>query len=171
VTRRRTIILAGVALVVALDVFLWVRLVGSGDDESTSPSPNSATATSDSATAPSSDGEATTTSEEVIPSSSGAESSTAPSEPAIVLDTRDRSVPILAVVKLTGSYPDAASGTELRVQRLVDGTWVDFPLPTVVQPSGRFVTRVQMGGTGTNEIRVVEPESGDYSNTIAIEIS
>ena len=169
-TRRRTIILAAVALVVAFDVFLWVRLVEGGDDEGTSPSPNSATATSDSATAPSSDGEATTTSEEVIPSSSGAESS-APSEPAIVLDTRDRSVPILAVVKLTGSYPDAASGTELRVQRLVDGTWVDFPLPTVVQPSGRFVTRVQMGGTGTNQIRVVEPESGDYSNTIAIEIS
>jgi hypothetical protein len=169
VTRRRAIILAVVALVVALDVFLWVRLGQSGDDDE--PSPKSA---SSSITATSSDGEDATTppaTSQVVPSSAGATSSTPPSEPAISLETRDQSVPILAVVKLTGEYPGAPPGTELRVQRLVDGTWVDFPLPTVVQPSGRFVTRVQMGGTGTNKIRVVEPDSGDRSNTIAIEIS
>ena len=167
-TRRRAIILAVVALVVVLDVILWIRLVRGGDDDA-SPTP-----TSSSVTATSSDGEEATTppaTSQVVPSSADTSSSTPPSEPAISLETRERSVPILAVVRLTGEYPDAAPGTELRVQRLVDETWVDFPLPTVVQPSGRFVTRVQMGGTGTNKIRVVEPDSGDRSNTIVIEIS
>lgn len=168
-TRRRAIILACVALVVALDVFLWIRLVQGGDDDDASPTsaPSAATATSRDA-----EGESTPpATSEVIPSSADTSSSPAPSQPAITLDARDQSVPILAVVKLTGGYPGAAPGTQLRVQRLVDGTWVDFPLPTVVQASGRFVTRVQMGGTGTNQIRVVEPESGDRSNTIAITIS
>ena len=167
-TRRRAIILAVVALVVALDVLLWMRLVQGGGDDEASPTP----ATS-SVTATSSDGEGATTPSATseAPSSAGTSSATPPSDPAISLDSRDQSVPILAVVKLTGEYPGAAPGTELRVQRLADGTWVDFPLPTVVQPSGRFVTRVQMGGTGTNQIRVVEPDSGDRSNTIVIEIS
>ena len=74
----------------------------------------------------------------------------------------------LAPVRVTGSYPDAAEGTRLTVQWWRAGEWVDLPLPTTVQATGRFSTYVQLGEEGEQRVRVVDLADDTASNAITL---
>jgi hypothetical protein len=73
-------------------------------------------------------------------------------------------------IPLRGSYPGADAGTILRVQAWVDGAWVDFPLPTTTDGSGRFTAHVELGSPGEHRVRVVDQKSGTASETIIVVI-
>jgi hypothetical protein len=69
-------------------------------------------------------------------------------------------------VTLAGRYPDSGQAT-LQVQRREFGAWVDFPTSATVS-AGTFHTYVQLGRTGRNSLRVVDPGTGRISNTVDV---
>lgn len=76
----------------------------------------------------------------------------------------------MEAVLLTGRF-DGEPGTALRVQRLEGpGRWVDFPLPAVTDPAGRFRTYVELNRPGMNKVRLVDPTSGAASEAFTIEV-
>lgn len=88
---------------------------------------------------------------------------------AITLQAGATTVPLLEPAKLTGSYPASPSAT-LHVQILDSGSWVDYPLPTVVNDAGQFTTYVEIGQRGVNQLRVIEPSSGKTSNVVTVTV-
>ena len=60
--------------------------------------------------------------------------------------------------------------TFLRVQRREGGKWLDFPLPTKTDPSGRFTAFIELGQPGRYRLRVLDPDSGVASKTFALVI-
>jgi len=75
-------------------------------------------------------------------------------------------------VPITGSFPaGGVLGARLEVQRLVNGSWVRFPLPAAVAATGRFQTFVELGSPGRHQLRVVDPETGVASNIVTVTIS
>jgi hypothetical protein len=167
VNRRRAIVAAAVSVLVMLDIVLWLRLFDpSGDDSARSGrSPAAGLET----TATSTPGNAAT----------GSQGPAGPSEatPSPVVPFRDEQLTLRLgrtaagpweTVRISGQYRGAATGTELRVQLQRDREWVNFPLPTVVRPSDGYRTYVELGGLGTNRLRVVDPESGGFSNVVTL---
>jgi hypothetical protein len=48
----------------------------------------------------------------------------------------------------------------LRVQRWEGGKWLDFPLTTKTDQSGKFTAYVELGGRpGRYQLRVLDPDS------------
>jgi hypothetical protein len=169
VNRRHVFILGIVAVMVTFDVILGLRILGSngaqdaaddraGGSAASTAEPDIATSKAGASTAPTSSPEAPTNTTDIQVA------------PRITLRATDETVATLELVTLTGSYPGAPPGTELRVQRRDDGAWVDFPLPTVVHRSGRYIARVQLGGVGRYRLRVVAPLTGGRSNVVAIRV-
>jgi hypothetical protein len=76
----------------------------------------------------------------------------------------------LEAVRIQGRYRGGAD-TFLRVQRWEDGKWLDFPLPTKTNQSGRFTTYVELGPPGRYQLRVLDPNSGVTSRTFVLVIS
>jgi hypothetical protein len=70
-------------------------------------------------------------------------------------------------VRIRGAYPGGAD-TFLRVQRWEGGEWVDFPVPTRTDESGRFTAYVQLDQPGRYQLRMLDPGSGDISKTFVI---
>jgi cytoskeletal protein RodZ len=196
VSRRRVLLLGVVAVVVALDAILVWRLFGSNDagkdsggepagstasststneTDGSAASPSAATSNAPTATSnppPTTSNPPTVTSSAptAAPPTSQTDTTSGAHAPRIRLQARDKTVATLEILTLTGSYPGAAPGTSLRVQRREGVAWADFPLPTVVLPSGRFVAHVELGKVGANRLRVVAPTSGDRSNTVTIRV-
>jgi hypothetical protein len=105
------------------------------------------------------------------PSASGPEGGSSPSGGAIDLSTGSRSAARLDAVPITGTVSGVEPGTRLRVQLQYPGRgWVGFPLPTVVDESGRFSTFVELGRRGDNRLRVIVPHSGIVSSTVVVEV-
>jgi hypothetical protein len=166
-------------LVLALDVIVLLRLFGSNDSQEASggggPGRSVASPTSGNANGGPVAPPSTATSSAVSPGTAATpagptDTSAAPSAPRIRLEAPDRTVAALEIVELTGSYPGAAPGTTLNVQRRQNGAWVAFPLPTVVLPSRRYVAHVELGRVGAHRLRVVAPGSGDRSNTVTLRV-
>jgi hypothetical protein len=80
-------------------------------------------------------------------------------EPTIQLeDLPDHARPF-ETVQIQGTYPGEGD-TFLRVQRWEGGKWLDFPLPTKTNKSGRFTAYVELGQPGRYRLRVLDPDSG-----------
>jgi hypothetical protein len=72
-------------------------------------------------------------------------------------------------VRIQGTYHGGAN-TFLRVQRWEKGKWLDFPVPTKTEQSGRFTTYVEFGQPGRYRLRLLDPNSGVTSKTFALVI-
>ncbi|MPZ59778.1 MAG: hypothetical protein GEU93_00500 [Propionibacteriales bacterium] len=72
-------------------------------------------------------------------------------------------------VNLSGTY-SRAGGIALQVQRRENGQWTPFPA-TAALDGRTFSTYVELGQPGPNELRVIDPSTGDTSNTVVITIS
>jgi hypothetical protein len=86
---------------------------------------------------------------------------------AIRLDSVPESGRTFEAVRIRGTYR-AGADTFLRVQRWDGGEWVDFPIPTKTDESGRFTAYVQLDQPGRNQLRMLHPGSGDTSKTFVI---
>ena len=60
--------------------------------------------------------------------------------------------------------------TFLRVQRWEGGKWLDFPLITKTDKSGRFTAFVELGAPGRYQLRVLDPNSLVTSETFVLVI-
>ncbi len=72
-------------------------------------------------------------------------------------------------VRIQGTYRGGAD-TFLRVQRWESGKWLDFPLPTKTDESGRFTAYVELGQPGRYALRVLDPDSGVTSKILVLVI-
>jgi hypothetical protein len=72
-------------------------------------------------------------------------------------------------VRIQGTYHGGAD-TFLRVQRWEGGKWLDFPLPTKTDQSGRFTAYVELGQPGRYQLRVLDPNSGVKSKPFVLVI-
>jgi hypothetical protein len=103
---------------------------------------------------------------EPVPSAStttpGADGTTAAGsgrdEPIQVLVPAGSAKPFEAV-QIRGTYRGGPD-TLLRVQRWEGGIWLDFPVPTRTDRSGRFTAHIEFGAPGRYWVRLLDPESG-----------
>ena len=73
-------------------------------------------------------------------------------------------------VRIQGRFRGGA-GTFLRVQRWEGGKWLDFPLTTKTDQSGKFTAYVELGGRpGRYQLRVLDPDSLVTSKTFVLVI-
>ena len=161
-----------VGVVVGLVALLGIRLLGvGGDDDGTSagstqsmylPKPQATIAESGpSVTLPDDD------EEEESPSESPSESESAKDE-GITLQSGQTSVAPMERIDLSGVYP-SGEGAILQVERLVDGTWTEFPVTASVGGE-TFSTYVQTGQAGENKFRVRDTSTGELSNVVTVQI-
>jgi len=80
-------------------------------------------------------------------------------EPTIQLEDLPDLARPFETVQIQGTYPGEGD-TFLRVQRWENGKWLDFPLPTKTDKSGRFTAYVELGQPGRYRLRVLDPDSG-----------
>lgn len=73
-------------------------------------------------------------------------------------------------VNLTGTYPGAAQGTSVQVQRREGAAWADFPTSATVS-GGRFATYIETGHPGPNRFRVFDAGASMASNIVVVQIS
>jgi hypothetical protein len=73
-------------------------------------------------------------------------------------------------VRITGKY-QGGGNTFLRVQRWEGGRWLDFPLPTKTDQSGRFTAHIELGQPGRYQLRMRDPDSGVTSETFILVIN
>ena len=72
-------------------------------------------------------------------------------------------------VRIQGTYHGGAD-TFLQVQRSEGGKWLDFPVPTKTDQSGRFTAYVEFGQPGRYRLRLLDPGSGVTSKPFVIVI-
>ncbi|MGN0064290.1 MAG: hypothetical protein ACI379_08600 [Nocardioides sp.] len=90
-------------------------------------------------------------------------------EKGIQLETAQTTVSPMAAIDISGTA-DSADGSVLRVQRLEDGAWKDFPVTALV--SGKqFSTVVQTGRAGINKFRMIDTNTGVTSNPVEVTIA
>jgi hypothetical protein len=117
--------------------------------------------------------DATVTATGTVPASrstsepSDATRSTGRNEPTIQLEDLSGSAMPFEAVRIQGTYRGGA-GTFLRLQRWEGDKWLDFPLPTKTDESGRFVTQAEFGQPGQYRLRVLDPDSGVTSKSFVI---
>ena len=90
-------------------------------------------------------------------------------ESTIQLEDLPASARPFEAVHIQGTYR-GGSGTFLRVQRWEGGKWLDFPIPTMTDHSGRFITQAEFGQPGGYRLRVVDPDSGVTSKPFVVVI-
>jgi hypothetical protein len=90
-------------------------------------------------------------------------------EPTIQLEVLADSARPFQPVRIEGRYRGGAE-TFLRVQRWEGGEWLDFPVPTKTDQSGRFTAFVEFGQPGRYRLRVLDPDSGVTSKTFGLVI-
>jgi hypothetical protein len=113
---------------------------------------------------------------EPVPSASattpGADGTTAAGsgrdEPIQVLAPAGSGKPFEAV-QIRGTYRGGPD-TLLRVQRWEGGIWLDFPVPTRTDRSGRFTAHVEFGTPGRYWVRLLDPEAGVESKPFQLVI-
>lgn len=86
----------------------------------------------------------------------------------ISLSASQLTVSSMGRIDLTGTFP-GGEGAVLRVQRLEDGTWEDFPV-TVSVSNETFSTYVQSGDSGPNKFRVKDTDSSKTSNPVTVRV-
>jgi hypothetical protein len=156
--RRRRLTLLVLAVLVVLNV-VWLGLLlsrASGERAGQSSSSQSATSGGvSSSSGPS--------------SASDPRSGSAEEQRTIELeDLADFAKPF-QTVRIHGTYRGGGD-TFLRVQRWEGGKWLDFPLPTKTDESGRFTAYVELGQPGRYALRVRDPDSGVTSKILVLVI-
>jgi hypothetical protein len=89
-------------------------------------------------------------------------------EPIRVLAPAGSAKPFEAV-RIRGTYR-GGQDTLLRVQRWEGGIWLDFPVPTRTDGSGRFTAHVEFGAPGRYWVRLLDPDSGVESEPFELVI-
>jgi cytoskeletal protein RodZ len=102
-------------------------------------------------------------------SASDPRSGSAAEQRTIQLEDLADSAKPFQTVPIQGTYR-GGGGTLLRVQRWESGTWLDFPLPTTTDESGRFTAYVELGQPGRYTLRVLDPDSGLTSKVLVVMI-
>lgn len=117
------------------------------------------------------------TSEATDPESSPAAGEESPSEPESESESPEREITLSASTtevgpmeqfQLTGVYP-MGEGAILTVQRMQDGSWVDFPATGSVSGEA-FQIAVQTSKSGVNRFRVVDTDSGLESGEVRVTV-
>ena len=156
--RRLRLILLVLAVLVILNV-VWLGLLlarASGERAGQSSSSQSATSGGvSSSSGPS--------------SASDPRSGSAAEQRTIQLEDLADSAKPFQTVPIQGTYRGGGD-TFLRVQRWEGGKWLDFPLPTKTDESGRFTTYVELGQPGRYPLRVLDPDSGVTSKILVLVI-
>ena len=62
------------------------------------------------------------------------------------------------------------ANTFLRLQRWQEDKWLDFPVSTKTDQSGRFTAYVELGQPGRYRLRVLDPDSGVKSEAFVLVI-
>lgn len=164
---------AAIGLVIALIATVGLRMAGvSGDD---GPAPSVAAPDPEQEPEESTETPAETPAEPSATAAPGTAPATtpattpAPREPRIQLWTTQLAVSSMERVTLAGRYR-GGEGVTLLVQRKENGSWVAFPTSARVQGGG-FNTYVALGQPGPNQLRVVDPGSGQVSNAVVVNVS
>ena len=156
--RRLRLTLLVLAVLVILNVVWLGLLLSRASDERAGQSSSSQSATS---------GEVSSSSG---PSSaSDPRSGSADEQRTIELEDLADSAKPFQTVPIQGTYRDGGD-TFLRVQRWESGKWLDFPLPTKTDESGRFTAYVELGQPGRYALRVRDPDSGVTSKILVLVI-
>jgi hypothetical protein len=87
----------------------------------------------------------------------------------IELEHFDESARHFQTVRIKGRFRGGAD-TLLRVQNWEDGKWLDFPLTTKTDKSGRFTAYVELPQPGRYQLRVLDPNSLVTSKTFVLVI-
>jgi len=90
-------------------------------------------------------------------------------EPTVQLEDLPDLARPFETVRIQGTYRGNGD-TFLRVQRWEGGKWLDFPLPTKTDQSGRFTAYVELGQPGRYRLRVLHPDSGMASKPFVLVI-
>jgi hypothetical protein len=90
-------------------------------------------------------------------------------EQAIQLEDLPDSARPFQTVRIQGTYHGGGE-TFLWVQRWEGGKWLNFPLPTKTNESGRFTAYVELGQPGRYALRVLDPGSGVTSKAFVLVI-
>jgi hypothetical protein len=154
---------AGLAAVLFLVICAAVFYRAASGLPSSGPSP-STTANSSASPAPTKVG-----SESATPTALSSSSGSGQQEAIQLKDSALSAKPFQAV-PIQGTYHGGAD-TFLRVQRWEGGKWVDFPVPTKTDQSGRFTAYVELGRPGRYRLRVLDPDSGMRSKPFVLVIS
>ena len=102
-------------------------------------------------------------------SASDPRSGSAEEQRTIQLENLADSAKPFQTVRIQGTYRGGGD-TFLRVQRWEGGKWLDFPLPTKTNESGRFTAYVELGQPGRYALRVLDPDSGVTSKILVLVI-
>jgi hypothetical protein len=71
-------------------------------------------------------------------------------------------------IQITGRYHGVHGRTSLRVQLRQGHGWMQFPLPAVTAPSGRFHAYVELGLPGRYHVRLVDPARNRASRPVTL---
>lgn len=93
-----------------------------------------------------------------------------PTEPQIDINGASFAGRPFETVRMDGTYSGSRARTILRVQHREDGSWVEFPLPTITDESGNFTVYVELGSIGEHQVRVVDPRADVVSETVLVVI-
>lgn len=158
-----------VGLVIGLVVLAGTKVLGiGGDDDSSSadeqasiylPTPSKTSESADDDPSPAPD-------ESLSESPDPSESETPDRE--ITLSASVTEVGPMEQFQLTGVYPQG-EGAILTVQRMQDGSWVDFPATGSVSGEA-FQIAVQTSKSGVNRFRVVDTDSGLESGEVRVTV-
>jgi hypothetical protein len=96
-------------------------------------------------------------------------SSTAEEGERIKLADPANSAKPFQTVSIQGTYPGGAH-IFLRVQRWEAGKWLNLPVSTKTDKSGKFTAYVELGQPGRYRLRVRDPDSGMASKPMVLEI-
>jgi hypothetical protein len=158
-----------VGLVIGLVVLAGTKVLGIGGDDDGSSADEQASIY---LPTPSKTSEATDPE-----SSSPAPGDESPSEPESESESPEREITLSASTtevgpmeqfQLTGVYP-MGEGAILTVQRMQDGSWVDFPATGSVSGEA-FQIAVQTSKSGVNRFRVVDTDSGLESGEVRVTV-
>jgi len=94
---------------------------------------------------------------------------TARKEAAIQLEDVAYSATPFQTVRIEGTYRSGPN-TFVRVQRWEGGKWLDFPLPTKTDQSGKLTAYVELAQPGPHRLRVLDPHSHATSKTFVLTI-
>jgi len=178
VIKKGAALLIGIAVLIAVGTWLFVRAIGLNDSSDTgqvvgpiqppSPLPSTALAQPDTSSGSSPTPDDVQTSE----SPETPEDTSAPPAQAgnkqLRLSASPTEVASMERINLTGTYGNH-DNVSLEIQRWENGTWGDFPVSAEVSV-GTFATYVQSSHLGVNRFRVYDPDAKVASNVVKITV-
>ena len=158
-----------VGLVIGLVVIAGTKVLGIGGDGDGSSADEQASIylPTPSKTSESAEDETSSAPDESLSESPEASESETPDR-EITLSASVTEVGPMEQFQLTGVYPQG-EGAILTVQRMQDGSWVDFPATGSVSGEA-FQIAVQTSKSGVNRFRVVDTDSGLESGEVRVTV-